>query len=112
MPNFYCEYCGIYLKHSSPFGRKQHSRGKKHIYNKVEFYSQFLIEFQQQHECNVNDKFNVDFREPDACIAKWKQHWGWDATKAGATSSIDGRWASTIEVHAATLGRNGSSSNA
>ncbi len=50
MPNFYCEYCGIYLKHSSPFGRKQHSRGKKHIYNKVEFYSQFLIEFQQQHE--------------------------------------------------------------
>ena len=50
MPNFYCEYCGIYLKHSSPFGRKQHSRGKKHIYNKVEYYSQFLIEFQQQHE--------------------------------------------------------------
>ena len=50
MPNFYCEYCGIYLKHSSPFGRKQHSRGKKHIYNKVEYYSQLLIEFQQQHE--------------------------------------------------------------
>ena len=22
MPNFFCEYCGIYLKHSSPFGRK------------------------------------------------------------------------------------------
>ncbi len=51
MPNFYCEYCGIYLKHSSPFGRKQHSRGKKHNYNKVEYYSQFLIEFQQQHQC-------------------------------------------------------------
>jgi len=48
MPNFFCEYCGIYLKHSSPFGRKQHSRGKKHIYNKVEYYSQFLLEFQQQ----------------------------------------------------------------
>ena len=59
MPNFYCEYCGIYLKHSSPFGRKQHSRGKKHIYNKIEFYSQFLIEFQQQHECKINNSNNI-----------------------------------------------------
>ena len=48
MPNFFCEYCGIYLKHSSPFGRKQHARGRKHIQNKVEYYKQFLIEFQQQ----------------------------------------------------------------
>jgi len=22
MPKFYCEYCGIYLTHSSPSGRK------------------------------------------------------------------------------------------
>ena len=48
MPNFYCEYCGIYLKHSSPFGRKQHSTGKKHIFNKMEYYRQFLMEYQQQ----------------------------------------------------------------
>jgi U1 zinc finger len=31
MPKFYCEYCGIYLTHSSPRGRKEHSTGKKHI---------------------------------------------------------------------------------
>ena len=45
MPNFFCEYCEIYLKHSSPFGRKQHARGKKHIYNKEQYYSQFLDEY-------------------------------------------------------------------
>ena len=50
MPNFFCEYCGIYLKHSSPFGRKQHAKGKKHIHNKVEYYQQFLMEFQQQEQ--------------------------------------------------------------
>ena len=48
MPNFFCEYCGIYLKHSSPFGRKQHAKGRKHIQNKIEYYKQFLIEFSQQ----------------------------------------------------------------
>ena len=41
---FYCEYCGIYLTHSSPSGRKQHSAGKKHIQNRKEYYMQLLLE--------------------------------------------------------------------
>ena len=47
MPKYFCEYCGIYLTHSSPGGRSQHSRGRKHINNKIEYYSQILYEFQQ-----------------------------------------------------------------
>lgn len=54
MPKFYCEYCGIYLTHSSPSGRKQHSHGRKHINNKVEYYSQFLIEQTQSKLLNSN----------------------------------------------------------
>ena len=47
MPKYFCEYCGIYLTHSSPGGRNQHSKGRKHINNKIEYYSQILYEFQQ-----------------------------------------------------------------
>lgn len=47
MPKYFCEYCGIYLTHSSPGGRYQHSHGRKHINNKIEYYSQFLYEFKQ-----------------------------------------------------------------
>ena len=47
MPKYFCEYCGIYLTHSSPGGRYQHSHGRKHINNKIEYYSQFLTDFQQ-----------------------------------------------------------------
>ena len=47
MPKYFCEYCGIYLTHSSPGGRKQHAKGKKHIENKIKYYSQFLFEFQR-----------------------------------------------------------------
>ena len=53
MPKYFCEYCGIYLTHSSPGGRKQHSHGRKHINNKIEYYSQFLYEFQQNNQNNV-----------------------------------------------------------
>ena len=48
MPKFFCEYCGIYLTHSSPHGRKQHVKGKKHIANKIEYFSRFLVNFQRQ----------------------------------------------------------------
>ncbi|CAI2380187.1 unnamed protein product [Moneuplotes crassus] len=48
MPKFFCEYCGIYLTHSSPGGRKQHAAGRTHINKKIEYYSQFLLEYQQQ----------------------------------------------------------------
>ena len=47
MPKFYCEYCGVYLTHSSPSGRKQHCRGRKHINNKIEYYNQLLIDQNQ-----------------------------------------------------------------
>ena len=48
MPKYFCEYCGIYLTQSSPYGRKQHVKGKKHISNKIEYFSQFLLTFQRQ----------------------------------------------------------------
>ena len=48
MPKYFCEYCGVYLTHSAPGGRKQHGKGKKHIQNKIKYYSQFLIDFQRQ----------------------------------------------------------------
>ena len=53
MPKYFCEYCGIYLTHSSPGGRNQHSRGRKHINNKIEYYSQILYEFQQSISENI-----------------------------------------------------------
>ena len=53
MPKYFCEYCGIYLTHSSPGGRNQHSRGRKHINNKIEYYSQILYEFQQNISNNL-----------------------------------------------------------
>jgi len=43
MPKYYCEYCNIYLTHSSPAGRKQHALGRKHIQNKIDYYTEFLI---------------------------------------------------------------------
>ena len=48
MPKFYCEYCGIYLTHSSPLGRKQHAEGRKHIQNKIDYYSNLLMEAQRE----------------------------------------------------------------
>lgn len=61
MPKYFCEYCGIFLTHSSPWGRKQHSHGRKHINNKIEYYSQFIYEFQQnkyQHMMELATRLN------------------------------------------------------
>jgi hypothetical protein len=55
MPKFYCEYCGIYLTHSSPSGRKQHAEGRKHIQAKIDYYSQLLVE---AHQDGQLDKIN------------------------------------------------------
>eukprot|EP00922_Rhytidocystis_sp_ex-Travisia-forbesii_P071127 GHVS01106140.1.p2 GENE.GHVS01106140.1~~GHVS01106140.1.p2 ORF type:complete len:131 (-),score=20.50 GHVS01106140.1:23-415(-) len=44
MPKYYCEYCDIYLTHSSPAGRRQHNSGRKHINMKVEYYQNLLRE--------------------------------------------------------------------
>lgn len=41
MTKFYCEYCGVYLSNSAPSTRKQHAKGKKHIDNKIAYYSQY-----------------------------------------------------------------------
>ena len=73
MPKYFCEYCGIYLTHSSPGGRYQHSHGRKHINNKIEYYSQFLTDFQQNTFNNLltlatkfnKPKSNDNFEEQD-----------------------------------------------
>jgi hypothetical protein len=43
MPKYYCEYCNIYLTQSSPHSRKQHVTGRRHIQNKIDYYTEFLI---------------------------------------------------------------------
>ena len=48
MPKFYCEYCGIYLTHSSPSGRKQHAEGRKHIQNKIDYYTKLMLQCQRE----------------------------------------------------------------
>ncbi|CAD8087196.1 unnamed protein product [Paramecium sonneborni] len=48
MPKFYCEYCGIYLTHSSPSGRKQHSLGKKHISAREDYYRAVMSDLVDQ----------------------------------------------------------------
>mmetsp|Transcript_6755 Transcript_6755/g.5768 ORF Transcript_6755/g.5768 Transcript_6755/m.5768 type:complete len:123 (-) Transcript_6755:50-418(-) len=44
MPKYFCEYCDIFLAHSSFFGRKQHSTGRKHIQNKIDYYTEQMKE--------------------------------------------------------------------
>ena len=64
MPKYFCEYCGIYLTHSSPLGRYQHSHGRKHINNKIEYYSQFLYDFQQNAYKNLLNLTSRYLRKP------------------------------------------------
>ena len=54
MPKYFCEFCGIYLIHSGPGGRKQHNHGKKHITNKIEYYRQVIGELNKQKMTNIN----------------------------------------------------------
>jgi len=44
MPKFYCDYCDIYLAHSSIGGRRQHCIGRKHIQNKIDYYQKIVRE--------------------------------------------------------------------
>ena len=44
MPKFYCDYCDIYLAHSSIGGRRQHCIGRKHIQNKIDYYQKLVRE--------------------------------------------------------------------
>ena len=68
MPKYFCEYCGIYLTHSSPGGRNQHSRGRKHINNKIEYYSQILYEFQQSISDNITKMTSHLLNKPKSQI--------------------------------------------
>lgn len=76
MPKFYCEYCGIYLTHSSPSGkkttlttqsgRKQHSIGRKHIQSKIDYYTQLLIEAHQEGDLDkITNIFKVQDNMPN-----------------------------------------------
>ena len=64
MPKYFCEYCGIYLTHRSHLGRYQHSHGRKHINNKIEYYSQFLYDFQQNAYKNLLSLTSRYLRKP------------------------------------------------
>eukprot|EP00918_Siedleckia_nematoides_P040881 GHVU01088755.1.p2 GENE.GHVU01088755.1~~GHVU01088755.1.p2 ORF type:complete len:147 (-),score=15.70 GHVU01088755.1:70-453(-) len=44
MPKYFCDYCDIYLTHSSPAGRRQHNYGRKHVNNKIEYYANLVRE--------------------------------------------------------------------
>jgi len=55
MPKYFCEYCGIYLIHSSPKGRRQHNGGRKHKQNKIEYYQQFLQEINAPSNLSTNN---------------------------------------------------------
>ena len=44
MPKFYCEYCDLFLAHSSIGGRRQHCIGRKHIQNKIEYFQKVVRE--------------------------------------------------------------------
>lgn len=47
MPRFYCEYCEIFLTHSSAHGRRQHSSGRKHIMNVIDYYADFQLQLRE-----------------------------------------------------------------
>ncbi|KAG8464608.1 hypothetical protein KFE25_009976 [Diacronema lutheri] len=50
MPRFYCEYCEIFLTHSSAHGRRQHSSGRKHIMNVIDYYADFQLQLRETTE--------------------------------------------------------------
>lgn len=47
MPRFYCEYCEIFLTHSSAHGRRQHSSGRKHIMNVIDYYADYQLQLRE-----------------------------------------------------------------
>ncbi|OII77995.1 U1 zinc finger domain-containing protein [Cryptosporidium andersoni] len=59
MPKFYCDYCDIYLTHSSTGGRRQHSLGRKHINNKIEFYRNLIKDPNFDPPILYDNNFNV-----------------------------------------------------
>lgn len=59
MAKFFCEYCGVYLSQSSPKGRKQHLTGRKHVINKVDYYTKLLLEAQREKTFRIAQEFNT-----------------------------------------------------
>lgn len=45
---FYCEYCGIFLKNSSPQTRREHFDGKKHKQRMIEHYRQIRVQMEEE----------------------------------------------------------------
>ena len=58
MAKFFCEYCGVYLSQSSPKGRKQHLTGKKHMINKIDYYTKLLLEAKKERTFQIAQQFN------------------------------------------------------
>ena len=50
MPKFYCDYCDAYLAHDSAAGRKQHTRGWKHVAAFKAHYQNLYPAWAQQHQ--------------------------------------------------------------
>jgi U1 small nuclear ribonucleoprotein C len=48
MPRFYCEYCEIFLTHSSAHGRRQHNSGRKHIMCVIDYYANYQLQLRDQ----------------------------------------------------------------
>lgn len=44
---FYCEYCGIFLKNSSPQTRREHADGKKHKQRMIEHFRQIRVQMEE-----------------------------------------------------------------
>lgn len=44
MVRYFCDYCDVYMLHSSVLGRRQHNVGRKHINNKIEYYQGLIRE--------------------------------------------------------------------
>ena len=40
----FCDYCKVRLAHRSVFARRQHDHGKKHIQNKIDYWSRIAKE--------------------------------------------------------------------
>lgn len=67
MPRFYCEYCEIFLTHSSAHGRRQHSSGRKHIMNVIDYYASFQL---QLRETTQGAPIPPSTRRRDACAQR------------------------------------------
>ena len=48
MVKYYCDYCGLFLKNSSPACRTQHDEGWKHKRRISEYYRSIIFQMAEQ----------------------------------------------------------------